>query len=144
MNSAPIKSTPIKSTPINSEPINSTPINSTARPAISYFFNASKDGDTFAIRSKEKNTEDLESSQITDALPSQIANIIKFKPTFGKKNIPSTIKKAQSTLESTIQDKSKESSSEVPSEISHILPRQVESFLKVQPNFATRYHSCNT
>ena len=120
-----------------SQKIMKQPITSDVRPAISYFHNASKDGDTVG-RSGD--------SGIGQSSPSQIENVIKLKPTFGKENISNT-KQFDSAYESAFES-AFESTNQITDEensllnsietTNGILPSQIENIIKFKPTFAKR------
>ena len=120
------------------------PIASDVRPAISYFHNASKDGDTVG-RSGDNGISQL-TPQNHQTSPSQIENTIKLKPTFGKDNISNTTKfdsafesGFESAFESTNQISNEENSLLNSIETTNgILPSQIENIIKFKPTFAKR------
>jgi hypothetical protein len=116
-----------------SQKIMKQPIASDVRPAISYFLNASKDGDT--VGSSGDNG-------IGQSSPNEIENIIKLKPTFGRENISNTKQfdsAFESAFESTNQISDEENSLLNSIETTNgILPSQIENIIKFKPTFAKR------
>ena len=127
-----------------SQKIMKQPIASDVRPAISYFLNASKDGDT--VGSSGDNGISQSTPQNHQTSPSQIENTIKLKPTFGKDNISNTTKfdsafesGFESAFESTNQISNEENSLLNSIETTNgILPSQIENIIKFKPTFAKR------
>ena len=127
-----------------SQKIMKQPIASDVRPAISYFLNASKDGDT--VGSSGDNGISQSTPQNHQTSPSQIENTIKLKPTFGKDNISNTTQfdsafesGFESAFESTNQISNEENSLLNSIETTNgILPSQIENIIKFKPTFAKR------
>ena len=123
-----------------SQNIMKQPIASDVRPAISYFLNASKDGDT--VGSSGDNGISQSTPQNHQTSPSQIENTIKLKPTFGKDNISNTTQfdsAFESGFESTNQISNQEDSLLNSIETTNgILPSQIENIIKFKPTFAKR------
>ena len=127
-----------------SQKIMKQPIISDVRPAISYFHNASKDGDT--VGSSGDNGIGHSTPQNHQFSPSQIENIIKLKPTFGKEKISNT-KQVESTFDSAFES-AFESTNQISNEenslsnsietTNGILPSQIENIIKFKPTFAKR------
>ena len=124
-----------------SQKIMKQPIASDVRPAISYFHNASKDGDTVGRSGDNGIGQSTNSSRISGVSPTQIENITKLKPTFGKENtkqFDSAFDSAfESAFESTNQISNEENSLLNSIETTNgILPSQIENIIKFKPTFA--------
>ena len=128
---------------IESQKIMKQPVISDVRPAISYFHNASKDGDTVGRSGDNGIGQSTNSSRISGVSPTQIENITKLKPTFGKENtkqFDSAFDSAfESAFESTNQISNEENSLLNSIETTNgILPSQIENIIKFKPTFAKR------